>query len=149
MQRFEHLPGFVSLVALTAGVIAATPQVSSGTSAAAAEPRRKSRKSAPKFSLSSSNTRRTSPPSRSGASMMARPGSGALPCCSIGTTSPRRLSSRWSRPPRRANRRTRSLTIILAGKNFHVICEVTDDGTHNLTSYRRIMVEPSGPATKN
>jgi hypothetical protein len=29
-----------------------------------------------------------------------------------------------------------------AGKTFHVICEVTDDGTHNLTSYRRIIFEP-------
>lgn len=29
-----------------------------------------------------------------------------------------------------------------AGKNFHVICEVTDDGAHNLTSYRRIIFEP-------
>lgn len=28
------------------------------------------------------------------------------------------------------------------GKNFHVICEVTDNGTHNLTSYRRIIIEP-------
>lgn len=28
------------------------------------------------------------------------------------------------------------------GKSFHVICEVTDDGTHNLTSYRRIIFEP-------
>jgi hypothetical protein len=29
-----------------------------------------------------------------------------------------------------------------AGKTFHVICEVTDDGTHNLSSYRRIIFEP-------
>ena len=29
----------------------------------------------------------------------------------------------------------------LAGKKFHVICEVTDDGVHNLTSYRRIIFE--------
>ncbi len=29
-----------------------------------------------------------------------------------------------------------------AGKSFHVILEVTDDGTHNLTSYRRIIIEP-------
>jgi hypothetical protein len=28
-----------------------------------------------------------------------------------------------------------------AGKTFHVICEVTDNGTHNLTSYRRIIFE--------
>ncbi|MFC1541327.1 nucleoside hydrolase-like domain-containing protein [Candidatus Latescibacterota bacterium] len=30
-----------------------------------------------------------------------------------------------------------------AGKSFHVICEVTDDGTHNLTGYRRIIFEPT------
>lgn len=30
-----------------------------------------------------------------------------------------------------------------AGKNFHVICEVTDDGTPNLTSYRRIIFQPA------
>ncbi len=29
------------------------------------------------------------------------------------------------------------------GKTFHVICEVTDNGTHNLTSYRRIIFEPT------
>ena len=28
-----------------------------------------------------------------------------------------------------------------AGHSFHVICEVTDDGVHNLTSYRRIIFE--------
>jgi hypothetical protein len=28
-----------------------------------------------------------------------------------------------------------------AGKNFHIICEVTDDGSPQLTSYRRIIVE--------
>ena len=28
------------------------------------------------------------------------------------------------------------------GKTFHVICEVTDNGTHNLSSYRRIIFEP-------
>jgi len=30
-----------------------------------------------------------------------------------------------------------------AGMSFHVICEVTDDGTHNLTGYRRIIFEPT------
>ena len=30
-----------------------------------------------------------------------------------------------------------------AGKNFHVICETTDNGTHPLTSYRRIIIEPA------
>jgi len=31
-----------------------------------------------------------------------------------------------------------------AGKSFHIICEITDDGTHPLTGYRRIIIEPSG-----
>lgn len=30
-----------------------------------------------------------------------------------------------------------------AGKSFHLICEVTDDGTPNLTSYRRIVFTPT------
>ncbi len=30
-----------------------------------------------------------------------------------------------------------------AGKNFHVICEITDDGVPNLTSYRRVIFEPA------
>ncbi len=30
-----------------------------------------------------------------------------------------------------------------AGKTFHVICEVTDDGTPTLTSYRRIIFQPT------
>jgi hypothetical protein len=30
-----------------------------------------------------------------------------------------------------------------AGKSIHVICEVTDDGVHNLTSYRRIILQPT------
>lgn len=30
-----------------------------------------------------------------------------------------------------------------AGKNFHIICEVTDNGTPNLTSYRRIIFQPT------
>jgi hypothetical protein len=34
-----------------------------------------------------------------------------------------------------------------AGKTFHVICEVTDDGTHNLTTYRRIIFEPTDKDT--
>jgi hypothetical protein len=28
------------------------------------------------------------------------------------------------------------------GKTIHLICEVTDNGTHNLSSYRRIIFEP-------
>ena len=28
------------------------------------------------------------------------------------------------------------------GKNFHVICEVTDDGEQSLSSYRRVIFEP-------
>lgn len=35
-----------------------------------------------------------------------------------------------------------------AGKSFHVILEVTDDGTHTLTGYRRIIFEPTGPTSK-
>jgi hypothetical protein len=30
-----------------------------------------------------------------------------------------------------------------ASKSFHVICEVTDNGTPNLTGYRRIVFEPT------
>ena len=30
------------------------------------------------------------------------------------------------------------------GASFHVICEVIDDGTHNLSDYRRIIFEPTG-----
>jgi PKD repeat protein len=30
-----------------------------------------------------------------------------------------------------------------AGKSFHVICEVTDNGTHHLSAYRRIIFEPT------
>jgi hypothetical protein len=29
-----------------------------------------------------------------------------------------------------------------AGKSFHIICEITDNGIHHLTSYRRIIIEP-------
>lgn len=36
-----------------------------------------------------------------------------------------------------------------AGKSFHVICEVTDDGTPVLTSYRRIVLEPTVPTPQN
>lgn len=35
-----------------------------------------------------------------------------------------------------------------AGKSLHVILEVTDDGTHPLTGYRRIIFEPTGPTPK-
>ena len=31
-----------------------------------------------------------------------------------------------------------------AGKSFHVICEVTDNGTPPLTAYRRVIVAPPG-----
>jgi hypothetical protein len=30
-----------------------------------------------------------------------------------------------------------------AGKSFHVVCEVTDDGTPKLTAYRRVILEPT------
>jgi hypothetical protein len=35
-----------------------------------------------------------------------------------------------------------------AGKSFHLICEVTDDGIPPLTSYRRIIFEPNVPVPK-
>lgn len=43
-----------------------------------------------------------------------------------------------------ADTNTATLTIPsdAAGKTFHVICEVTDNGTPNLTSYRRIIFQP-------
>jgi hypothetical protein len=34
-----------------------------------------------------------------------------------------------------------------AGKSFHVICEVTDNGTPNLTSYRRIIFSPTSTSS--
>ncbi len=34
-----------------------------------------------------------------------------------------------------------------AAKSFHIICEVTDDGIHNLSSYRRIIFEPTDKDT--
>ena len=30
-----------------------------------------------------------------------------------------------------------------AGRTYHVICEVKDNGTHNLSSYRRILIKPT------
>lgn len=33
-----------------------------------------------------------------------------------------------------------------AGTTIHLVCEVTDNGTHELTSYRRIIIEPAGRA---
>lgn len=47
---------------------------------------------------------------------------------------------------KRADRITVQAPADSAGKSVHIICEVTDDGTPNLTHYRRIIVEPtSGP----
>jgi len=34
------------------------------------------------------------------------------------------------------------------GKSFHVICEVTDNGIHNLSSYRKIIFKPSVTGTE-
>jgi hypothetical protein len=48
-----------------------------------------------------------------------------------------------------SNRATVQVPADSAQKNFHVICEVTDSGEPNLTSYRRIIFEPTGPAPKN
>jgi hypothetical protein len=36
-----------------------------------------------------------------------------------------------------------------AGKSIHIISEVTDDGTHSLTGYRRIILEPPGSVADN
>jgi hypothetical protein len=47
-----------------------------------------------------------------------------------------------------SNRATIQVPAESAGKSFHVICEVTDNGSPALTSYRRIIVEPTGSATK-
>jgi len=41
-------------------------------------------------------------------------------------------------------RATIAVPINAAGESFHVVCEVTDDGTPNLTSYRRLVFEPTG-----
>jgi hypothetical protein len=40
------------------------------------------------------------------------------------------------------NTATLSIPSDAAGKSFHVICEVTDDGTPSLTGYRRIIFQP-------
>ena len=42
----------------------------------------------------------------------------------------------------KSNRATIQVPDNSAGKTFHVICEVTDNGTHNLTSYRRVIFNP-------
>jgi type 1 glutamine amidotransferase len=49
-----------------------------------------------------------------------------------------------------SNRVTVTVPADAAGKTFHLICEVTDDGTPNLTSYRRVIFEPRAgiPAAK-
>jgi hypothetical protein len=48
-----------------------------------------------------------------------------------------------------SNRATVQVPPDSAGKSFHVICEVTDSGTPSLTSYRRIILEPTGAARKD
>jgi hypothetical protein len=42
-----------------------------------------------------------------------------------------------------SNRATIRVPQDAAGKSINVICEVTDDGVHNLTSYRRIILQPT------
>lgn len=42
-----------------------------------------------------------------------------------------------------SNRITVNVPANSAGKSFHVICEVTDDGTPNLVGYRRVIFEPT------
>jgi hypothetical protein len=41
-----------------------------------------------------------------------------------------------------SNKLTLTVPADAAGKTFHIICEVTDNGTPNLTSYRRIIFAP-------
>lgn len=48
-----------------------------------------------------------------------------------------------------SNRVTVQVPSDSAGKSFHVICEVTDNGTPALTAYRRIIFEPTGLAPNN
>jgi Cellulose-binding Sde182, nucleoside hydrolase-like domain/Cellulose-binding protein Sde0182, C-terminal domain len=48
-----------------------------------------------------------------------------------------------------SNRATIKVPSDSAGKSFHVICEVTDSGTPVLTSYRRIVIEPTGEASRD
>jgi hypothetical protein len=45
-----------------------------------------------------------------------------------------------------SNRVTVKVPSNAAGKSFHIICEVTDNGAHPLTSYRRIIFEPTDRA---
>jgi hypothetical protein len=47
-----------------------------------------------------------------------------------------------------SNRATVQIPSDSAGKSFHVICEITDDGVPPLTSYRRIIFEPTGTNPK-
>ena len=42
-----------------------------------------------------------------------------------------------------ASRITVQIPTDASGKNFHIICEVTDNGTPRLTGYRRIVVKPT------
>jgi len=42
-----------------------------------------------------------------------------------------------------SNRVTFTVPSNSAGKSIHIICETTDNGIHNLTSYRRIIIKPS------
>jgi hypothetical protein len=47
-----------------------------------------------------------------------------------------------------SSRATINVPTDAAGKTFHVICEVTDNGTPSLTSYRRILFAPTNAAKK-
>lgn len=42
-----------------------------------------------------------------------------------------------------SDRSTVKVPVDAAGDSFHVICEVTDDGSPKLTAYRRIVIEPT------
>jgi len=43
------------------------------------------------------------------------------------------------------NRVTVNIPSDSEGKTFHLICELTDNGTHHLSAYRRIIFEPTDP----
>jgi hypothetical protein len=47
------------------------------------------------------------------------------------------------------NRATVKVPPDSAGKSFHIICEVTDDGVHTLSAYRRIVFEPTDPVEED
>lgn len=87
-----------------------------------------------------------------------RPGQGtSVTLDAVGTTDPDgdNLSFSWWLLPEagtykkgitisgsNTSRATVNIPSDAAGKSFHIICQVTDEGTPNLTSYRRVIVKP-------